>query len=147
MAVLELNQIIVGKSFENKNHLFCDVAKKALELGIIDNIEDFVNGLENREMEVSTCFEDGIAIPHCKDNSVKRAAIFIVKSKKDIVWDDNKNRANFVIVLAVPNGNNTTHIKLLSTVARKMVNKSFSDKVLALDNSTDIFTCFKDITG
>ena len=122
-------------------------ARKALELGIIDNIEDFVNGLENREMEVSTCFEDGIAIPHCKDNSVKRAAIFIVKSKKDIVWDDNKNRANFVIVLAVPNGNNTTHIKLLSTVARKMVNKSFADKVRSLDNSIDIFTCFKDITG
>lgn len=142
MAVLEKNQIITDQKFENKQELFENVGKIAYNNGIVDNIESFMNGLYERENEMSTCFEDGIAIPHCRNLCVKRAAIFIIKTINDIDWDEEHNTANFIILLAVPVEENSTHINLLSTVARKLVDESFKQKILSLSDKNQIYNNF-----
>lgn len=146
MSILELNHIVINRTFESRNELFNEVGKKALDLGVINNLDEFIQGLVDREEELSTCFERGIAIPHCRSKCVKNVAIFIVKSDNEIIWDDNGNKAKFIIMLAVNDTNDTTHIRLLSTVARKMVNQDFTDKVLAAETAQEIYECFKDIT-
>lgn len=145
MAVLEKNHIITNRKFKDKQEIFELVGKIAFENGVIDNIDNFIEGLFEREREMSTCFEDGIAIPHCRNNCVKHAAIFIIKSDNEIEWDKEYNRANFIILLSVPKDENSTHINMLSTVARKLVNESFKEKILSLTDNEQIYDNFNDV--
>ena len=145
MAVLEKNQIITGEKFENKEALFKYVGKIALENGIIDSVDGFVEGLFEREHEMSTCFEDGIAIPHCRNASVKTAAIFIVRSMNAVEWDAQHNQADFIVLLAVPMGENDTHMNLLSCVARKLVDETFKKKILALTDAGELYLSFNEV--
>lgn len=145
MAVMERNQIIINQKFENKQELFETVGRLALLNGVVDNVERFINGLNERESEMSTCFEDGIAIPHCRDTCVKRAAVFIIKSDNNIEWDQEKNQANFIILLSVPKDENDTHIYLLSTVARKLVDETFKEKLLSLSDADEIYESFYEL--
>ena len=145
MEVLEKNQIITNQIFKDKQELFEAVGQIALENGVVDNIENFIEGLYEREREMSTCFEDGIAIPHCRNNCVRRAAIFIVKTAKDIDWDGEHNKVNFIILLSVPKDENNTHINILSTVARKLVNDSFKEKILSLTDAEQIYNNFNEL--
>ncbi|MEY8354947.1 PTS sugar transporter subunit IIA [Lachnospiraceae bacterium 54-53] len=145
MAVMERNQIIINQKFENKQELFETVGRLAHLNGVVDNIERFINGLNERENEMSTCFEDGIAIPHCRDICVKHAAVFIIKSDNNIEWDQEKNQANFIILLSVPKDENDTHIHLLSTVARKLVDETFKEKLLSLSDSDEIYESFYEL--
>lgn len=145
MAVLEKNQIIVGKKFENKEDLFKFVGKIALSNGIIDSVEGFVEGLFEREREMSTCFEDGIAIPHCRNTSVKKAAVFIIRSINQVEWDSKHNRADFIVLLAVPMDENDTHINLLSSVARRLVDEAFKKRILSLADAEEIYLSFSEV--
>ena len=138
MAILEKNQIITGEKFENKEALFKYVGKIALENGIINSVDGFVEGLFEREREMSTCFEDGIAIPHCRN-------AFIVRSMNAVEWDAQHNQADFIVLLAVPMGENDTHINLLSCVARKLVDETFKKKILALTDAGELYLSFNEV--
>lgn len=102
MAVLKKEQIITEVDFKSKEEVFYCVANKALELNIISDKNEFIKGLFEREEEMSTCFDYGIAIPHCRNNCINNAAVFIVKSNQNIQWD-NENTANFIILFTCSN--------------------------------------------
>ena len=143
MAVLKKEQIITEVDFKSKEEVFYCVANKALELNIISDKNEFIKGLFEREEEMSTCFDYCIAIPHCRNNCINNAAVFIVKSNQNIQWD-NENTANFIILLAVPNDTVSTHIKLLSSIARKLVDEEFVDQILSTNCVSDILECFRE---
>ena len=145
MAVLEKSHITVHVSFENKKELFQAIAENAKRLGIIKSEEEFVEGLFLREEEISTGFERGIAIPHTLNDTVIEPAIFIVKTDEGIKWDEEGKTSDFIICLAIPKDKGNTHIKLLSSVARKLVDEEFVDKVLSLDSTDEIYECFADV--
>ena len=145
MTLIKMDYITVGEQFKDKEDLFRRSAEKALKLNVITDKQMFLTGLNERENEMSTCFEKGIAIPHCRNNSVRNAAVLITRSSNPIKWDDAGNIAQFIIMLAVPNEGNSTHIKILSSIARKLVDEQFSNKIVTLDSKEEIFNCFKDI--
>lgn len=146
MAVLCVENVLVNKDFADKKEAFDAIGNKALESGVIENKEDFVNGLFEREKEMSTGFERGIAIPHTLNETVKEASVFVVKNNQDITWDEEGKKINFIICLAIPKDGGTTHIRLLSSIARKLVDEEFTDKLLSCNEANDIYECLHDAT-
>ena len=99
---------------------------RAQNLGIANSVQAVVADYSARENESSTGFGGGIAIPHAKSTSVSNAAVLFVKLKKPINWvaiDDKP--VDTVISLLVPQGENSTHLKLLSSLSRKLVHEEF----------------------
>ena len=58
-------------------------------------------------------------------------------------------RDNFIrvlaVLLAVPDNENDSHIRLLSQVARRLVQESFREKVLAVQDAGRLYECFREV--
>ena len=147
MAVLNVENILVNKDYESKKEIFEAIGRKAYEAGVVKSEADFVKGLFEREEEMSTGFERGIAIPHTLNETVKEASVFVLKNNKNVVWDDSGKEIDFVICLAIPKDGGTTHIKLLSSIARKLVNEEFTDKLLNCEEAEAIYECLNEATA
>ncbi len=145
MEIIKLDYIVLDNNKKTKDEMFDALAAQAIKYEIISNKDDFIKGLNDRENEVSTCFERGIAIPHCRHICVKKPAVLIFKNKSEIKWDEEGNCAQFIICLIIPEENGSSHIKLLSSIARKLVDDEFTTSLLQMNSKEEIYNCFKDI--
>lgn len=118
------------------------VASLFKEQDRIESLDEFVNGILLREKETTTGFGNGISIPHCKIDSVKEASIAIGKLNKPVEWKAiDEKPVDFIVMLAIPNDEaSTTHLKVLSALATKLMDDDFTHKLLNARNEKEIIT-------
>ena len=94
-----------------------------------------------REAEYSTGCGDGIAIPHAKIAGEVKPKVVVVRFAEPIEWeaiDDKPVRIAFCLVM--PDGDAAnTHLKVVSHLARKLVVKSFVEKVLSIEDPVELY--------
>lgn len=136
-------------------HLHCPAATKAevlqtasrwaAEAEIIADAALFLKGLWDREAEFSTGVGDGIAIPHCRLESIRQPSVFFAHLEQPIRWS-SEEEVDLILVLAVPQSNaENTHIRLLSQLARKLVDEVFVSQLRELDQPLAVYALFNDI--
>ena len=87
---------------------------------VIDR-EKFIKDIYAREEITSTGLEDLIAIPHARSAAVSTASLVYLRLKSPIQWN-KEQQARYIFGIAVPEDNtNNIHLKILSSVARKLV--------------------------
>ncbi|EOD01532.1 PTS sugar transporter subunit IIA [Caldisalinibacter kiritimatiensis] len=108
----------------------------------IESRDEFVKGVLEREKEATTGFGKGIAIPHCKLDSVKTASIAIGKLIEAVDWNSlDGEPVKLIIMLAVPDKEaNTTHLQILSNLASKLMEEDFVKDLLNANNSKKIIS-------
>ena len=105
----------------------------------------FLKGLWDREAEFSTGVGDGIAIPHCRLESIRQPSVFFAHLEQPIRWS-SEEEVDLILVLAVPQSNaENTHIRLLSQLARKLVDEVFVSQLRELDQPAAVYALFNDI--
>ena len=70
--IIKSDYIHLHCSLTTKESLFQAASQWAAEAQIIENAEIFLHGLWDREAEFSTGVGDGIAIPHCRLEAIRR---------------------------------------------------------------------------
>lgn len=134
--------MIVNKTLniETKLQALEEISKIAQENDIVENYRLYLKGLMIRESQYTTAVGNGIAIPHCKEESVKKLAIIICRLKKSIKWEsiDNQN-IDFIIAIAVPRENeNTKYLYIISRLARKLMDEEFVKELKCLESEDEI---------
>lgn len=104
------------------------LSKKAVELGLSDDEAAVLDAFKAREAMGTTGMQGGFAIPHCKSEAVKDAAIMVVKFAGDIDWSSLDGKPiKTAVALFAPDGD--VHLTLLSTVAGMLTDESFRAKL------------------
>ena len=104
------------------------LSKKAVELGLSDDEAAVLAAFKAREAMGTTGMQGGFAIPHCKSEAVKDAAIMVVKFAGDIDWSSLDGKPiKTAVALFAPDGD--VHLTLLSTVAGMLTDESFRAKL------------------
>ncbi|MBV1876882.1 MAG: PTS sugar transporter subunit IIA [Pseudomonadales bacterium] len=101
------------------------------------NADDLFNKLINREKIGSTAIGHGIAIPHCRLDSIDRiiGGIFVLKQKVDFQAFDNEF-VNILFVLLVPTEEVDEHLQVLAMLADKFESAIYRQSLInAHDNS------------
>lgn len=145
---LNKEYILVDVDVKSKEECLMKMAIVATELGICDDVNRTYEGFIERETECSTGFTDGIAIPHTRCGSVKKAAVMIVKTSTDLEWMSMDGKPiNFVIGLLVPAAENAglTHMELLSSISRSLVDDEFRRSIKNAESSEEIYAILKQI--
>jgi PTS system fructose-specific IIA component len=137
----------MDKSIFNKENIWFDhksatqeeafkfLAQHVTKLGYANSIEGFNQGLIDREKESTTGFKNGIAIPHSNNESVLKPGLFVVKFDNDIEWNAlDKKPIKVAIALSIPKNGAKEHLRLLSKIARKLMDEEFTKKILENDN-------------
>ncbi|UJF16669.1 PTS sugar transporter subunit IIA [Jeotgalibaca sp. MA1X17-3] len=99
----------------------------------------FFKALKRREKEVTTGFKDGIAIPHSKNKTVLKPTLMFIKFTNPIEWESMDDKpVHIAFALAIPEGKNQEHLKLLSTISRALIDDSFTEAILEATSEKEI---------
>lgn len=120
--------IFLDQEFTSKAAIFEFVSQKFEEKGIVESKDSFLQALIAREAEGVTGFENGLAIPHGKSSTVKKATFAIVRLSQALTPEAypsliEDNRVRLLFILAIPEGSNAEHIKLLAELSGKLADK------------------------
>lgn len=127
--LIDENLIILDSECKTK----IEAIKKLVELldasGVLENKEEFLKVVMERETKSPTGLEDGLAIPHGKSTTVKNAKISAMRFKNKITdWEsvDEDNEVELAFLIAIPDlEKGTTHIEVLSNLTTLFMEDGF----------------------
>lgn len=98
--------------------------------GVTDDVDTLIADTPTREESGSTALPQGVAIPHCRTSAVAHPVIAFASLSKQVLFDGSQNPVDLVFLIVVPLDAKRAHLKILSTLARALINQS-SRSILA----------------
>ncbi|TGD23215.1 PTS sugar transporter subunit IIA [Companilactobacillus suantsaicola] len=133
--IFNIENIFYDQTSTTQDEAFKSIGQFVAEKGYSNSADDFYKGLKAREVESTTGFKDGIAIPHSNDDSVIKPGLFLIKFSNGIEWNAlDKKPIKVAFVLSIPKNGSTEHLKLLSKIARKLMDDEFRTSILENDD-------------
>lgn len=128
--------VFVNQELTTKQDILSFLSGKAKELGLVEDIEDFLESVNQREEMASTSIGYKVAIPHGICDSVNQAFIGFVQVKDEFSWNtDEDQKVKIIFLIGVPKDNkNNIHLKFISQLSRKLMDDEYREKLIeALD--------------
>ena len=82
-------------------------------------------GLFKREESFATGMPGGFAIPHCRTEAVREAALGLIRLSEPVDFGSSDGPADLVIGIAAPAGTDDQHLKLLAQLSRALIRPQF----------------------
>lgn len=144
---MEVRDIIDVKTIEtnlkatSKDEALRELAALLLQNEYITDIDVYLKDIYAREEVGQTGIGNYIAIPHGNSDAVKKIGVAIGITQEEIPWEtlDGKG-VKGIILFAVGNENDgaQTHLRLLSSFARKLGNDEVLEEMLQAKKAEDI---------
>lgn len=128
------NLIKIAAEYTCKEDAIKNMVKLMAENGILSDENEYLNAVLEREKQGATGVGLGLAIPHGKSKSVKKAAAAFATLKNKITdWEsiEDDDALELVVLLAIPEteaGN--THIDILTSLSTKLADDDFRASLL-----------------
>lgn len=149
MEIIQTEKIFLKQSLATQEEVFEFLANQAEGLAIATDKAQVYQKLIERENEGTTGMMDGFAIPHAKATSINEPSIIIVTLEQGIEWNSLDGQLiNFIIALFIPDSQaGTTHLKLLSAVARLLMRNEVTEELKAAQSKEAIATLLNEKLG
>ncbi|MFT9098406.1 PTS sugar transporter subunit IIA [Liquorilactobacillus sp.] len=143
-AIVQPNLVKFNVKANSKKEIIEQLAKLYLKEGVIRDVDAYILAVNEREQEGTTGIGDGIAIPHGKSNVVTRSAVAIAKLAQPVEWQSLDGQpVEYVFLLAIPNDGDNEHLKLLSELARALMDDEVRTKLQVATSSDDLEKIFE----
>lgn len=140
MLKLDRAHIAISEEAKVKEEAIREVASLMVTNGFVR--PDYVDGMFERERQISTYLDNGIAIPHGttdKRDSVLNTGVQVIFYPEGIDWD-GANRVRLVVGIAAKS---TEHLDILRSLTHSVMDKDLDKKlneVKTVDDVHDILT-------
>ncbi len=126
--------------FSNSEKLSIDQALEVLAEKVCKETgskkTEVLNGLKDREKEISTGLENGISIPHTTVKGLKEPVVVVAKWENPVDWkSSDKKPVDLSIAIFVPESARDEHLKILGKISSLLLDKKTQDafKKLSLE--------------
>lgn len=142
--VLKKENIILGLFAEDKEEVISRLCNLLLENGALTDKQAFEDDVKMREATCSTAIGNAIAIPHGKSAHVKETTAAVARLANPVKWSaEDDEVVSFVVLLAVnENDKGTSHVRLLSQMARKLASEEACAKLMSANGREEIIKIF-----
>ncbi|NJP99821.1 PTS fructose transporter subunit IIABC [Streptomyces zingiberis] len=124
----------LGLSADTKDEAARSLAERMAAAGRVTDLDGFLADVAAREAQMPTGLEGGIGIPHCRSAHVTAPTLAFGRAERGIDFGAADGPADLVFLIAAPAGGDTDHLAVLSALARRLMDESFTR---ALRESTD----------
>ncbi len=129
---------------ENKQQVLTQISKQFAEVYDLDAAE-VLDGLEQREALGSTGFGRGAAIPHCRNASVRRPTLVLLKLEQAVDFSAaDAVPVSLFFGLVSPENAGATHLHALAAISRFMRDDTM---IQALNEASDPEAMFAMLTN
>jgi len=105
----------------------------------INDRSDVIEAVENRERSLSTGLEHGLAVPHGAVEVVSEIIACIGIAKNGIPFESMDGKpAQLVVLLIIPKGAFSRHVRTLAGIARLANNPAFRQRILAAEDPDEV---------
>ena len=138
--------IFLNSELGERYEVIENMAKKAHELGLVSDIQKYIEVVKEREETFSTAVGYGVSIPHGKTEVVESPFIGFTRMKTPFVWDAEQNEeVKLTFLLGVPVAQQgTLHLKILAQISRRLMREEFREALL-IANEDEIYNILKEI--
>lgn len=114
------------------------LAEAVVKAGRATDFEQLYAAAEARESKTDTGIPGGIAIPHCRSAAVTEPTLAMARPNPAVSFGAKDGPADLIFFIAAPDGADQAHLKLLSTLARSLMKKSFTASLRDASSAEEI---------
>lgn len=138
--IIYSDTILLDANFKKRSEVFEYFAETLYEARLIIDKEDLINGLNNKEKEISTAIGYQIAIPHIQSKSVLYPIVSFIRSKEEIDWENEENsKVKLIFLIAVPKDLINEHIHILAAISREIMKEEVRARLLKMESPEEIY--------
>lgn len=138
--IIYSDTILLDANFKKRSEVFEYFAETLYEARLIIDKEDLINGLNDKEKEISTAIGYQIAIPHIQSKSVLYPIVSFIRSKEEIDWENEEDsKVKLIFLIAVPKDLINEHIHILAAISRKIMKEEVRARLLKMESPEEIY--------
>lgn len=118
-----------------------EIASKTAETGFVENRENFIEALLQREAMASTAVGSGIAFPHARGIRACGMTLAVGISKNGIDFGDGE-KVNLIFLSAVPTQTSMFYMELVSKIARYFGKPENAKKMITCETPEEMWKIF-----
>lgn len=132
--------VLLDQHATSKEEVLRIISDLSVELGCADDADEVFAGFLAREQIDQTGMVDGYAIPHCKTDAVRSAAIVVFRNDVALEWPSLDGKpVDVAMALLVPGAEaGTTHLRLLQKAAVLLMDEDFKRLLREGDSPKEI---------
>lgn len=129
--ILEGRHISLNLKARNKRELLEELVELLVKSGELEDKEEMIKVLIEREKLGSTGIGEGIAIPHGKTKSVKKLIAAMGRSSQGIDFESLDGKpAHLFFLLVAPYDSAGPHLKALARISRLLKDEDFREELM-----------------
>lgn len=139
--VLKPETIVTHLNVKDKAEALNAMADLFVNAGIVDDKEQYIKDVYEREAVGETGIGDYIAIPHGKSKAVVTPGVAIAVLDHEIEWESlDGTGAKLVILFAVGADNEAAqeHLKLLAMFSKRLGDDAMTGRLMNADTTEDV---------
>ncbi|MGW5443102.1 PTS fructose transporter subunit IIABC [Streptomyces asiaticus] len=125
-------------SADTKEAAARSLAERMVEAGRVTDLDGFLADVVAREEQMPTGLDGGIGIPHCRSAHVTEPTLAFGRSAARIDFGAADGPADLVFLIAAPEGADSDHLTILSSLARQLMNADFTDALRSADQPEQV---------
>lgn len=125
--LLALESIELNGAAGSKKDALDQMVELMAKSGKINNVEIYREGVYAREKESTTGIGEGLAIPHCKSDSVTKPGLSAMVLKDGVEFDAlDGEKVHLIFLIAAPNTEDNVHLDVLSKLSVLLMDEDFT---------------------
>jgi fructose PTS system EIIBC or EIIC component len=100
-----------------------------------------------REAQSATGLPGGIAIPHCRSESVTTPTLAFARLRPGVDFGATDGPADLVFLIAAPAGTDSEHLDLLTRLARALVRPEFTGSLRSATSDDEVVALVHEVLG
>ncbi len=136
--------IQVDMKAESKEAAIRELADLLFREQVLRDKGRYIKDVLEREAQVSTDLEIGVALPHGKSDAVQRPAVAIGTSARGIRFSEGGTASQVIFLIAMPDNADDTHITLLSGITSRLLDTACLERIKGARRPEDIMAALTD---
>lgn len=145
MSLISPDLVIFDSGVSYRDEAIKQMSDAMEAAGKLNDKEQYIKDVFERENSASTAVGFSIATPHAKSAGVKEACLAFTRFKTPIQWDANSEPVAIAFQIAVPEGAANQHLDILAIIFRNLIHEDFRQKLMKAESPEEICSLVESI--
>ena len=137
--LLPTAQITLEEPPAEKDETIAFLLDLVVENDRVNDRENALEALRERERETTTGVGKGIAIPHAQTDGVSEPSVAFCRSEAGLDFDSmDEQPAHLIFEILVPEGGSDDHLEILSSLSRSLMHEEVREGLYDAENAEEI---------
>ena len=142
-------RVIIGLEPGDRKSILEQLIQPLVDSDCISDTDLFIKDLEEREDQVTTVLENGVAFPHARSTAVTRLCMTVgIAGEGGVVLNSGSDvKTPVFFCIGVPSRTPTAHMPILQTLANYVKDEKRLERLAACTTGSQVVRCLANYKG